>query len=159
MTLAAWADGARWALAGIFVVAAITKVVQRGGLAARARDVQVLGVPARISSVVAWVLPLGEAGLAVLLVVVPARWPVGLALVLLLLLTLLAARTVRRGVATPCRCFGGLTARPLSWRTVVRNGGLMTIGLVALVPAAGIGPPTWWALAWFALAFVLVVLF
>lgn len=151
-----WTEGARWALAGIFVVSAVAKVARRGGPGAQ--DVLALGVPARLAPVVGVGLPVFELLLAVLLIVVPARWPSVVALVFLIGVTLAVGRALARGVRTPCRCFGGLSSRPLSGRAVLRNLALIGLAVAAIAVPAGLGAPGWTALVLFAAAFGLVLI-
>lgn len=63
-------------------------------------------------------------------------WPAVIAAALLLLYTALVAQKVAgRGDAPPCACFGGVSRRPVSWATVVRNVALL--GLAVAAAAAG----------------------
>ena len=158
MTLEAWAEGARWATAGILVVSAITKLARRGGRAARAHDARTLGVPDRLAAILALALAPLELGLAALSVAVPNRLAVVPAVIFLGAVTVLVARAVRRGVSTPCQCFGGLQTRPLSSWTVARNLALLAIAIVALASPGPLGAPTFTALVWFVVAFGIVVL-
>jgi hypothetical protein len=151
-----WAEGARYALAGIFVVSAVAKVARRGGPGPQ--DALALGVPAPLAPVVGVALPAFEGILAVLLIAVPARWPSVVALVFLVGVTLLIVRALARGVRTPCRCFGGLSARPLSGRAVLRNLALIGLAAAAVAVPAGLGAPGWTALVLFVAAFGLVLI-
>lgn len=157
MTVAEWAQGARWALAGVFVVSAVAKSVRRQSLAQRASEIQGLGVPARVAPTLGIALPLVESAIALLLVLVPQRWPVLVAGAFLALMTALIARAVLRGTPVPCRCFGGLSTRPLSWWTLGRNLGFLALAALAVATPDGVGRPTWTALVCFVLAFVLVL--
>lgn len=156
MTIALWADGARWALAGILVIAVITKWARPNPLQQGRADVQVLGVPARYATAVAIASPVVEAVLAATMLVIPGPIPVLLAMVVLSVYLVGLVRVVLAGERRPCRCFGVLTGRPLSWRAPARTGALLILGAFAL-PGA-IGSPPWTAAVWFAAAFALLLL-
>lgn len=153
-----WAEGARWAIAGIFVVSAVAKVVRRVPLAERRREAEVLGVPAGASALVARLLPVVEVILAVLLVVIPARWPVALAGAFLLLVTVLVVRALSRGVHEPCRCFGALSNKPLSGLALARNIGLIGMTALAWWTPSGVSSPGITAFVCFIIAFGLALL-
>ncbi len=67
---------ARVALAGMFGVAAVTKVSDGGGR----RAVAAFGVPGRVAGLLGWALICGELG-AIALLVVGSSWAAGLWLV------------------------------------------------------------------------------
>lgn len=156
MTLALWADGARWALAGILIIAVITKWARPNPLRQGRNDVQVLGVPARFSTLVAVVAPAIEGALAIAILVVAGPVPVLLAMVLLGVYFVGLVRVLLAGERRPCRCFGALTGRPLSWRAPARTAALLVLGACAL--PGTIGSPPWTAAVWFVAAFALFLL-
>jgi methylamine dehydrogenase accessory protein MauD len=131
-------------LAGVFAVAAVTKLADLPGSRAAAAE---FGVPPRFAPAVGTLLPFAE--LAVAAALIPAGsariGAIG-ALVLLVAFVLAIAHSIRRGEAPDCHCFGQLSSAPVGWRTLVRNGVL--VGLAAFVVAAGWGNAGPSASAW-----------
>jgi hypothetical protein len=129
----------RAAVAGVFLVSLAGKVRGRAALAEFVSSVGALEVvPRRWSRPAAYGAVAAE-GSALLLVAIPATVPLGLAsgAVLLSAFTAAIAAALRRGVRTPCRCFGASTTR-LGLPHVVRNLALVAVcatGLVAAAPA------------------------
>ncbi len=119
----------------VFMTAAAAKARAQTATEASAID---LGVPARLSPLVAVALPISEGASAALLLAGLAWRPaaqvgaVG-ALVLLGAFTLAIARTLRAGRAPVCHCFGALSARPIGPDAIVRNAALAVLAVVALV--------------------------
>ncbi|MFW2380308.1 MAG: MauE/DoxX family redox-associated membrane protein, partial [Acidimicrobiales bacterium] len=112
-------------LACVFALAALAK----------ARDLQgtrqgftELGLPR--ADVLAWLVPIAEAVVAALLLIVPG-WGGVAAFGLLLAFTVVLAVTVRSGRLVPCRCFGGSSSDPASWGQVTRNVWLLGHALLA----------------------------
>ncbi|MFF4400755.1 MauE/DoxX family redox-associated membrane protein [Streptomyces sp. NPDC001480] len=124
-------------LVGIVFAASATGKL-RG--AASFRDFQdsarAMGVPARLSRLVAVAVVVAECGAVVLLALSPGGAP-GFVLTLLLLaaFTVGIIRTLRSGTKTSCACFGASTA-PIGRRHVVRNAALFTLAAFGL--AAGL---------------------
>lgn len=87
------------------------------------------GVPPAVAIAIAPVeLVLGAA-----LVTLPGRLVAAVAMLVLLAYTVVVVREVRSDRdAPPCACFGGVSARPVSWRTVVRNAVLLALAATAL---------------------------
>jgi thiol-disulfide isomerase/thioredoxin len=124
---------ARFLLAGLFGLAAITKLGDHEDVR---RTVAEFGVPQRLAEPVGWLLMGCEAAVAVALVVRPSsRIGAGLAGLLLTLFGGVVAITVARGRRPECHCFGRLHATPVNWSTVSRNVAL-AIG-AAFVAAGG----------------------
>lgn len=119
------------ALAVVFAWAGGAKLADRAGTAAGFAELH-LPHPATLASVV----PVVEVATAVLLIAGP-RIGALVAGTLLLAFTVLLAHVVRAGSTVSCRCFGGVSVRPVSWRDVARN--LMLLALVVVVLVA---PPT-----------------
>lgn len=120
----------RLLLAGMWVVAAVTKVTDRAGTR---RAIQDFGASDALAGPLAILLPAGELVIAVLLV--PGRIaPYGAILSLLLLLVYCAAIGINlaRGNTPDCHCFGQLHSEPIGWRTLVRNGILAAASLFVL---------------------------
>lgn len=123
----------RLGLAMVFVVAAISKLAGRPGVAEAAAG---LGVAPRMAQPVARLLPVAELAVAGMLLWRPSV-VVGAAagLFLLALFTSLVVLNLRRGRRPSCRCFGQVGEAPIGARTVVRNVVLMGLALVVLVTA------------------------
>lgn len=114
-----------WLLAVVFAVAAVTKL--RDPLDTR-RSLGDFGLPN--PRLLARVLPGTEAATALLLAVDP-RVGGQCAVALLVAFTTLIAGRLLAGHRDACGCFGTWSKRPLSWRDLARNGGLVTLGVVA----------------------------
>jgi thiol-disulfide isomerase/thioredoxin len=135
---------ARLALAAVFAVAAVAKLVDRRGARKAVVD---FGAPERLSGALAIGLPLAELAVAGLLL--PARTAalgaLG-ALVLLAVFSTVMAWNLARGRRPDCRCFGQLHSTPATWKTLARNGVLMgfaTLALVGTLVAEPIGAVEW----------------
>ena len=112
---------------------------------AKARDVAgttsaaaALGVPAAIARLVARLLPVVELALAAALLVgllISALRRVAAVGSLLFLATfsVAMARTLRRGQAPVCRCFGSFSERPISADTIIRNVALAALAVVSAI--------------------------
>ncbi len=110
---------ARLLLAVVFVVAGLAKLVDRAGSRQALID---FGVPARLVTPLAVLLPLAE--LAVAVALIPTAWAWWGALGALALLLLFAAAigyNLARGRTPDCHCFGQLHSAPVGWSTLVRN--------------------------------------
>lgn len=132
-------------LAGVFAVSGTAKLADRGG--AR-RAVVEFGVPTGIAALLAWFLVCAEFAVAALLLFGASAQVGGLAaLALLVGFSGAVALNLARGRRPDCHCFGRLSAGPVGWSTVARNGFLAT--LAAFVALNG-----WfgWALAGLGLA-------
>lgn len=130
---------ARLLLAAVFAVAAVAKLADRDG--AR-RTLTGFGVPDRLVSPFAILLPLAE--LAVALALVPAtsaRYAAVGAAALLALFTAAVVVARLRGRKPDCHCFGRLHSKPAGAGTVLRNVLLAAVAvLVVLRPGEG---PSW----------------
>jgi uncharacterized membrane protein YphA (DoxX/SURF4 family)/peroxiredoxin len=114
----------RLLLAGVFVVAGISKLVDRGGVRGMLLE---FGSPARFVTPVAWVLVSCELGVgAALLFGRSARIGGSAALVLLIAFAAAVGIAVSRGRRPECRWFGRLRASEVGWSTVARNALLAT---------------------------------
>jgi thiol-disulfide isomerase/thioredoxin len=142
--LTALVIGARVFLAGVFAVAAVTKLADRAGTG---RAVGEFGAPERAVGALAIALPLAELTVAGLLL--PASTAVvgafG-AVTLLALFTSAIAWTLARGRTPDCHCFGQLHSAPASRRTLARNSALFALALFALAGSMVDEPPS--AVAW-----------
>ncbi|HKP46579.1 MAG TPA: MauE/DoxX family redox-associated membrane protein [Pyrinomonadaceae bacterium] len=109
----------RIALAVIFSVAGITKLVDQPGTREAVTN---FGVPRPAAPVAALILPFIELAIAISLLV-SATTAAGAiaALVLLGLFILAISINLARGQTHDCHCFGQLYSRPLGWPTLARN--------------------------------------
>ncbi len=125
----------RIGLALVMAVAGAAKLADRAGARQAVTD---FGVSERLAGPVAWFLPAAELTAALLLLVsATARAGATLALVLLLAFSAAIARSILRGEAPDCHCFGTLHSEPAGPRTLARN--LVLAGLAATVVAVGPG--------------------
>ena len=116
------------ALLGIaFVVAGGSKLAAGDAWPAQARD---LGAPTVSIRPLPWI----ELAVGALLVVQLWR-PVmaALAIALLVAFTALLVLRLSEGKRPPCACFGAWSATPIGPAHLVRNAGLVALGVVALV--------------------------
>lgn len=127
------AMSARLTLAAAFVLSAGAKITRPAAFTA---GLAAFGVPA--PRTVAYVLPPLEAGLAALLVALPARsWPAFLAVAFLALLTGAVVANLAAGRRVPCPCFDPQGGRPVSTATVARNGALLALAILGTGSAEG----------------------
>ena len=119
----------------------MAKLADRGG----AREaVTGFGVPDALAGPVASLLPVTELAAAVLLIPsVTARIGSGLALALMLAFSGAIARSIARGEAPDCHCFGAIHSEPAGPRTLVRNLALAALAAVAVAGGAGTSATAW----------------
>jgi thiol-disulfide isomerase/thioredoxin len=108
----------RLLLGGIFAIAALAKLTDRDG--AR-RAVTAFGVPRVAAAPVGWALIATEVGVAALLAAQPSIGAVA-ALIALAGFSAVVLASLARGRRLDCHCFGRLSAGPLGWTTLARNG-------------------------------------
>jgi peroxiredoxin len=114
--------GARVVVAGIFLVAALAKLADRGGSRQAVAD---FGVPARLVGPTAVGVPLVELAVAVALIPAATAWWGALgALASLILFSAAIGVNLARGRKPDCHCFGQLHSAPVGWHTLARNGAL-----------------------------------
>jgi uncharacterized membrane protein YphA (DoxX/SURF4 family)/peroxiredoxin len=131
----------RLLLAGVFVVAAVGKLLDLEGSRTAMRDFR---VPERLQGVAAVALPLAELAVGVALVLSStARW--GAIGAMLLLLAFIGGITaaLRRGQAPACHCFGQFHSEPAGSGTLVRNGLLLVVATFVAVAGPGPALDTW----------------
>lgn len=120
---------ARVILAGIFALAAVGKLRDLPG----ARE----GIAALASPSLAFVtpaLPAAESAVAVgLLVPRTSGLAAAVAIVLLLTFSALMLRTLRRGEAPVCHCFGSRSDQTVSANMIARNSAFIALAIVAAV--------------------------
>ena len=106
------------------VVAGATKLARPTWV----RDAAALGVPALLARPV----PVVELGVGAALAVGLARRPLAFAaLALFVAFSLVIARALAAGRRPVCACFGGWSRRPIGPLSLVRNGVLAALALVA----------------------------
>jgi thiol-disulfide isomerase/thioredoxin len=127
----------RLLLVTLFVVAAATKLLDRGGTRDAIRE---FGAPAALAGVLAILLPLAELAVAALLIptATAAAGAAG-AVALMGLFSAVIAMNLARGHAPNCHCFGQLHSRPAGPRTLARNATLL--GLAAFTLAGSLAEP------------------
>ena len=120
------ADLARVLLGLALLVAAVTKIASGSRWVDQAFD---LGMTRSLTATLPWLeLVVGAAvvsGLA-------EPWPAAVAVAMLVAFTVWIVIHLARGQHPPCACFGALSAAPLSWWHVARNGALIGLGVLAL---------------------------
>jgi len=122
---------ARIVLAGVFAVAGWTKARDPAGTRAAVRD---FGVPAALAVPVAFLLPVAELTVAILLLFkdTVVAGAVG-AVVLLALFIAAITVSLARGQQPDCHCFGQVRSRPVSRTTLARNWLLMALAVLVLL--------------------------
>src|SRR5579871_1443232 len=116
---------ARIVLAGVFAVSGTAKLADRKGMR---RAVVAFGVPTGIATSLGWALVGGELGVAGLLLFgAAAQVGAWVALALLRGFSGAVMLNLARGRSPDCHCFGRLSAGPVGWTTVARNGFLATL--------------------------------
>jgi peroxiredoxin/uncharacterized membrane protein YphA (DoxX/SURF4 family) len=116
---------ARLILSAVLAAAGLAKLADRVG---SREAIAGFGVPARLATPLAILLPVVELAVAVALIPTGSAWAgaVG-ALALLLLFIAAIALNLARGHKPDCRCFGQLHSSPVGWRTLVRNALLAAV--------------------------------
>src|SRR5258707_15778863 len=110
---------ARLLLTGVFFVAGLVKLADRGGSQQALRD---FGVPALLANPLGVLLPLVELAVAVALIPVISGWRGAIgALVLLLLFVVGITVNLIRGRTPECPCFAQLHSSPVGGPTLLRN--------------------------------------
>jgi hypothetical protein len=101
-----------------------------------------LGRYAWIAYAVAVALPLGELGVAALLLFVDAVWPTYLALAAFVVFTIVLLRRILSNDRRPCNCFGSASSkRALSIGSLLRNTWFLVLALLA-TGASSVREPT-----------------
>jgi peroxiredoxin/uncharacterized membrane protein YphA (DoxX/SURF4 family) len=135
---------ARLALAAVFVVAGVGKLLDPAG---SRRAMAGFGVPDILAGPLALALRLAELAVGVLLLPVATAWWASLgALVLLAAFVAAIGVNMARGKAPDCHCFGQLHSEPVGWATLARNGVFAAAALVIAVwgrPDPGPGVTGW----------------
>jgi peroxiredoxin/uncharacterized membrane protein YphA (DoxX/SURF4 family) len=125
--------GSRLLLAAVFVVAAITKALDRDGSRKALAD---FGLPKGLTPAAATLLPFFELVVGFSLVDPELAWWGAVGAMALLLIFIVAIGVSLAGGRTPdCHCFGQLHSAPAGWSTLLRNGALVAVA--AFVVGAG----------------------
>lgn len=134
----------RIALAAVFAVAGVAKLVDRAGTRTA---VVAFGAPEQIAGSLAVVLPLAELATAGLLLLGSgAVYGALTAIALLAVFSGAIAISLAQGRSPACHCFGQLHSAPASWKTLARNAVLLGIGALALAGSVVEEPTS--AVAW-----------
>jgi methylamine dehydrogenase accessory protein MauD len=125
-------------LAAVFAAAAGGKLADLEG--AR-RSLQQFGLPAQAARAGSVALPLAELAVALtLLARATAWWGAVAAVGLLTVFCAVIARSLVRGEAPECNCFGSLGSAPVGSRTLARNAALLVLaGFVIVAGREGVG--------------------
>jgi peroxiredoxin/uncharacterized membrane protein YphA (DoxX/SURF4 family) len=116
---------ARLVLAAVFTVAGVAKLLDLQG---SRKAVIEFGLPARLASPLALLLPLAELGVAVALIPASSAWLGALgAMGLLLMFVVGISVNLARGRKPDCHCFGQLHSAPAGWKSLARNGALAAV--------------------------------
>jgi peroxiredoxin len=141
--MGAVALGARALLVVVFVVAAIGKLVDRPAARRALFDFR---VPRSLVRPIAWLLPLAELAVAVLLLVQPLGRAAAFAAAGLLVLFMVGvAAAMLRGEAPDCNCFGQIGSAPAGKGTLARNAALAVVAIFIGVYGPGDDPGTWFS--------------
>lgn len=124
---------ARLALAAVFGVAGLAKASDLEGTG---KAVAGFGVPEKLVTPLAWLLPLIELLVAAALLPLSTAWfgAIG-ALALLLIFSVAIGVNVVKGNAPDCHCFGQLHSEPVSWSVLARN--LLLAAIAAVIVGQG----------------------
>jgi peroxiredoxin/uncharacterized membrane protein YphA (DoxX/SURF4 family) len=122
---------ARLALAGVFAVAGVGKLLDLSGSQQAVRN---FGVPERFAKPAGIALPIAELIIAVLLLpVTTARYGAILAALLMLAFIAAIANQLRQGKQPDCHCFGQLHSAPAGPITLLRNGAFAAVALFIVI--------------------------
>ncbi|HEX5498596.1 MAG TPA: MauE/DoxX family redox-associated membrane protein, partial [Thermomicrobiales bacterium] len=153
---------ARLALAAVFVVSSIGKLLDLEGSERATRN---FGVPEPFAKPAGIALPLAELLIAILLLpVATATFGGVLALLLLIAFVVGVGYNMSRGNEFDCHCFGQIHSEPIGWKTLARNAGLAAVALLVTVGGLaghpGASLVAWTqemsGLGWIALALLLI---
>ncbi|HEY4331777.1 MAG TPA: MauE/DoxX family redox-associated membrane protein, partial [Ilumatobacteraceae bacterium] len=115
----------------VFVAAGAGKLADRAGPGAGMAD---FGVPARFTTAAGYTLSIVELIVAALVIADgTAAWGASAAAALLLLFSIVIARSLARGATPDCHCFGAVHSAPMSHSLLWRDLGLAAIAIVVAV--------------------------
>ncbi len=131
----------RLILVAVLAVAGVAKLADRSGAVGAVKG---FGVPERLAGTVAGLLPVAELAAAVLLIASStARSGALLALALMLTFCAAITRSLLRGEAPDCHCFGAIHSEPAGPRTLIRNLVLAATAAVVLAGGPGVSATGW----------------
>jgi peroxiredoxin/uncharacterized membrane protein YphA (DoxX/SURF4 family) len=115
-------------LFGVFVLAGVTKLLDRKGSEKAVKD---FGVPEDLSKPIATVLPVAEIVIGMLFLFVGTSW-LGAIGALLLLLVFIGGMIyqIAQGNAPDCHCFGQIHSEPVGKSSLIRNIGFAILALL-----------------------------
>ena len=115
-------------LFGVFVLAGVTKLLDRDGSEKAVKD---FGVPADLAKPVAHALPIAEIVIGMLFLSVGTSW-LGAIAGLLLLLVFIGGMIyqIAQGKAPNCHCFGQIHSEPVGRSSLIRNIGFAILALL-----------------------------
>jgi len=138
--------GGRLLLGGVFLVAALAKLVDRPG---SLQSLKAFGVPDGIARWATWLLPAFEFAIAMgLQFQATAVLAASAAASLLIVFVAAIAHNLARGRQPDCHCFGQLHSEPVGWPVLGRNAVLAATAV--FIAAAGWDDPGPGTLAWLA---------
>jgi uncharacterized membrane protein YphA (DoxX/SURF4 family) len=140
VTAGSLAAAARLTTGAVLACSGIAKLVSWRG---SERQLAGFGVPASMAPAAAAAVPVAELVVSALVLGVPARWPVWLAIAAFALFTGVVVAELQRGTTEPCRCFGSLSTRPMSTRALVRNAWLLALAVLATGTTNGLAHLGW----------------
>jgi len=127
--------GSRLLLAGVFLLAGVTKLFDRAGTGKALRE---FGLPAALAEPLAVLLPLAELAVVVILFAADLAWyGAAAALVLLTIFIVAMITAILRGRKPDCHCFGQLHSEPVGWSTLIRNVVLALVAVWILIEGRG----------------------
>jgi methylamine dehydrogenase accessory protein MauD len=131
----------RLLLALVLAVAGLAKLADSQG---SREAVRAFGVPEAVGGLVSGVLPLAELAAAILLVpTATARAGSGLAALLLICFCAGITRSIVRGEAPDCHCFGQLHSSPAGPKALARNALLTAVAVLVIIGGAGTSATAW----------------
>lgn len=155
MGFASIALAARLVVAAAFFVAAVQKLRIRPKLTT---ELAGFGVPTSMVVPTAIALPVAELATAAALVVFAgSSVPAFVAIGLLALFTGAVFANLAHGRHPPCPCFGASSTAPVSARTIVRNGWLLALAVLATGSITG--AEAWGVAVWTAVLGTVTVVF
>jgi uncharacterized membrane protein YphA (DoxX/SURF4 family)/thiol-disulfide isomerase/thioredoxin len=132
------------ARAVMFVVFALAGFAKVADLATSRETIEAFGLPKRMARLAGTALPLVELAVAAALLVRPtARWAAVAATLVLIVFSGGVAYALSQGRTPDCNCFGQVSSRQISWRTLVRNAVFVAVALFAAIAGPGSSLSSW----------------
>lgn len=133
----------RLVLVVVFGIAGVAKLADREG----ARKALLgFGFPEKLTALFAWLLPILEITVAIVLLPVATAWFGAIGALLLLVVFLVGISVnLAQGKTPNCHCFGQLHSEPVSWKIFARNLVLAAMAILIVVQGKdGVGSMTAW---------------